>query len=124
MLEVVIAIAVLTITTAILMRFFVAGDRLYSKSVVVKNATHLAQNEAEILKVEAPLSEEIEEREYEKEVGKRSYIIRRSVVAQDSLDSLINEFTLREVRIQVSDQLKPEEPLVTFRMLQGYHIIQ
>ena len=122
MLEVIVAIAILSVTTTILMRFLVTGDRLYSRSLLVKNAALLAQSEAELLKTEGPLLEEIESREYEEIIGKRTFNVARRVIEADSLDSLISHYSLREIDLEVLDPVRPEKPLARFKMLQGFNI--
>ncbi len=120
-LEVVMAIAIFTIMSTIIMKFLGSADRLYGKSLAMKNATTLAQNEAELLKAQGPLLETLEDNEYEKSIGKRSFIITRKVFEPDSLDSLIKDYSLSEIELKVSDALRPEKPLVTFMLLQGYN---
>ena len=67
-LEVIIAIFILTVTSAILMNFLLSGDKLYGRNLLIVNASQLARNEAEALKAQAYSLETIEENEFEEEL--------------------------------------------------------
>lgn len=121
-LEVILAVVILTITTTAIMHFILVGDRVYGRSLLIENATQLARNEAELLKAQAPVSETIEDCEYEKLIGDRSFIVIRQVMENDSLDSLGTDYPIRGIELHVKEEISSDEPLVTFKLIQGYNV--
>lgn len=121
-LEVIIAIVILTITSAILMNFLLSGDKLHGRNLLIVNASQLAQNEAEALKAQAYSLETIEEDEFETEVGSRMYYIKRNVLDSAVFDSIFSGYPIKVVEIQVREDVGSEKPLTSFKMLQGYNI--
>lgn len=120
-LEVILASVILTIASMVLMQFIHTGDKIYGRSQLLRKASILARNEAEIIKAQAPLTESIEEVEYEKQIDKRTFIIKRTVMDNDSLQSLAKNYPVKEIVIQVIDPLRPDTTLAMFKFLQGYH---
>ena len=49
-LEVILAIVILTISSTVLLRFILAGDLLFGRNLLVENAAQLAADELEKLK--------------------------------------------------------------------------
>ena len=121
-LEVIIAIVILTITSAILLNFLLSGDKLYSRNLLIVNAAQLAQNEAEALKAQAYSLETIEENEFEEEVGNRVYVVKRNILDSAVFDSLFSGYPIKVVEIHVMEGVDSEKPLTSFKMLQGYNI--
>lgn len=122
MLEVIIAIFILTLTSAILMNFLLSGDKLYGRNLLIVNAARLARNEAEALKAQAYSLETIEGNEYEEEVGNRSYYIKRDVLDSAVFDSIFSGYPIEVVEITVLESADSEKHLARFKMLQGYNI--
>lgn len=121
-LEVIIAIVILTITSALLMNFLLSGDKLYGRNLLIVNAARLAQNEAEALKAQAFSPEMIEENEYEEEIGNRMFFIKRNVLDSAVFDSLFSGYPIKVVEIRVMEGVDSEKPLTSFKMLQGYGV--
>ena len=128
-LEVTIAVLILTITTAAIMQCLHTGDKIFWKSSTLDKASILAQNEVERIKSEAPVSEDIEELEFEKEIDNTKFIIKRKIIEDDSITSQISNYPIKAIEIQVWEYNDNEEyyensikPLVSFRLLQGYGI--
>jgi prepilin-type N-terminal cleavage/methylation domain-containing protein len=128
-LEVTVAVLILTITTASIMQGLHTGDKIFWKSSKLDKASVLAQNEVERIKSEAPVSENIEELEFEKEIDNTKFFIRRKIIEDDSIISQFSSYPIKAIEIQVWEYDDNEEyygdsikPLVRFRFLQGYGI--
>lgn len=121
-LEVIIAIFILTVTSAILMNFLLSGDKLYGRNLLIVNASQLARNEAEALKAQAYSLETIEENEFEEEIGDRMFVIKRNVLDSAVFDSLFSGYPIKVVEIHVMEGVDAEKPLTSFKMLQGYNL--
>ena len=121
-LEVIIAIFILTVTSAILLNFLLSGDKLYGRNLLVVNAAQLAQNEAEALKAQSYSLETIEDNEFEEEIGNRMYVIKRTVLDSAVFDSLFSGYPIKVVEIHVMEGFDSEKSLTSFKMLQGYNL--
>ena len=126
-LEVTIAVLILTVTTSAIMQCLHTGDKIFWKSSTLDKASILAQNEVERIKSEAPVSEELEDLEFEKEIDNTTFIIKRKVIEEDSINSQFGSYPVKAIEIQVreyrDDNYYDEDsikPLVSFRLLQGY----
>ena len=121
-LEVILAIVILTTISAMLMSFLLSGDKLYSRNLLIVKAAQLAQNEAELLKARSSSFEMIEDKEYEEEVGNRMFMIKRNVLDTVMLDSVFSGYPVEAVEIQIMEGADSEKPLTSFKLLQGYGI--
>lgn len=121
-LEVILAIVILTIISAMLMSFLLSGDKLYSRNMLIVKAAQLARNEAELLKARSSSFEMIEDKEYEEEVGNRMFMIKREVLDTVMLDSLFGGYPVKAVEIQIMEGADSEKPLTRFKLLQGYNL--
>lgn len=117
--EVMVAVVVLTTTTMFISQFLVSGDRIYGRSAHIERATRLARNEAELLKANAPIRSELEDSIYEVTVGERMYAVERKIIENESHDSLFQGFPVQEIEIRVKNDLYDEQAIVEFRFLQG-----
>ncbi len=120
--EVILAIVILTITTTVIMNFLLAGERVYNRSILIEKAAGMAQNEAELIKAQAPEFGYIENRNYNEKTGARTLRLEREINNMESIDSLIGRYTIREIEIRVVEEKSPEDTLVTFKFIQGYDI--
>jgi Tfp pilus assembly protein PilV len=121
-LEVILAIVILTIISTMLMGFLLSGDKLYSRNMLIVKAAQLARNEAELLKARSHSFEMIEDKEYEEEVGNRMFMIKRNVLDTVMLDSLFSGYPVEAVEIQIMEGADSEKPLTSFKLLQGYGV--
>ncbi len=126
-LEVLLAIIILSISSVVVLKFVSAGDVLFGKNVLLENASQLAQNEAEILKAQAPGTGSVEEREYETSMGGREFVVKRHVFEADSVDSLVSDYPLKGITIEIyegynEDYELPGGPILTFKYIQGFNV--
>jgi len=104
------------------MSFLVAGDKIFGRNIAIENAALLARNEAEMLKAAASQLESIDDTEYEIETGGRLFYIKRHVLETEALDSIIGNYPVKTVEIQIFKDREAEKPLTSFTLLQGYGI--
>lgn len=128
-LEVTLAVLILTVTTTAIMQCVHTGDKIFWKSSTIDKASILAQNEVERIKSEAPVSEDIEALEFEKEIDNKKFIVNRVIIEDDSINSRIYNYPIKAIEIQVREYNDNDgyavdtiKPLVSFRLLQGYGI--
>lgn len=126
-LEVLLAIVILSIVSVVMWRFVAAGDRLFGRNMLIENAAQVARNAAEVLKAQAPGIEMIEESEYETSMGGRSFVVKRKVLEAGAIDTLISEYPVKAITLEVyesydEDYNLPSKPLISFKYIQGYNV--
>lgn len=120
--EVTLAILILSCVIYIIMTALVTGNRIFGKGVLIENATLIAYDEVELLKAGVNSTEPFESREYEKEIKGRSFALIRNVLENSVMDSLTNNYPAKEIEIQVKNRIDSEETLLTFKLIQGYNL--
>ncbi|NLP01806.1 MAG: type II secretion system protein [Fibrobacter sp.] len=119
-LEVIVAIFILSCISAALMKALFSADRIHGRATVVMNSTTLAENEIERIRTKAAFFEAVQDCTYIATVGKRQYQVERRVIPQDDISIVESNPAMMEIEVSVSDNSNPENPL-RFRFLQGYH---
>ncbi len=126
-LEVLLAIVILSISSVVVLKFVSAGDILFGRNILIENASQLAQNEAELLKAQSPGIETVEEREYETSMGGRAFVVKRLVCEADSVDTLVSNYPLKGITLEIyegynDDYEMSAKPIISFKYIQGYNV--
>jgi Tfp pilus assembly protein PilE len=120
-LEVMLAIVIISITSVAVTQFLYSFNRLYGKGIALEQATTIVRDEAEFIKAKALQKQEIEEEDSEKMVDSRNYRVQRIITDSDSLTSLNMHYTIKEIQILVTELRKPDVPIISVRFLQGMY---
>jgi type II secretory pathway pseudopilin PulG len=126
-LEVLLAIVVLSISTTVVLRFVLTGDILFGRNLLIENAAQLASNEIETLKAEALVSDTIEGKEYEASLGGRKFMVARNVLPADSVDALLQGYDAKGIELLIYElqdgaDYTETKPLVSLKYLQGFNV--
>ncbi len=127
-LEVLLAIVILSLVSVVVWRFVSAGDILFGRNMLIENAAQVAQNAVEALKAQAPYSESIEEREYEASMGGRTFYIAQKVQDAGVIDTLISDYPVKAITLEIYEKndddyyYEDAAPLISFEYIQGYAV--
>jgi prepilin-type N-terminal cleavage/methylation domain-containing protein len=120
--EVLVAIVILSLTSLAVLQFLYTFNNLYGRSTLLAQATAIARDEAETIKAKASQGTLPKEEEYAKAVGSRNFVIQRKIFDADSLNGLIANYTIKKIEIVVREERKPDGVLISVQFLQGYYI--
>ena len=123
--EVTVAMLILGLSSATILRFVAAVDRVRGRAVQVAAATRAAQNEAEQVRRTAAMLLPVNDTVYTDQNEGLEVEVRRTVIRHDedempaALSGVADTLGTTTVQIEVLTALQ-DSALVRFRMLQGY----
>lgn len=120
LLEVIVAMVILTSTTLILMYAISSADKLYGKGKKISLIDNIADNELQRLRMYSFTADTLYDSTYTIELERRSFYIKRTVTPYTPLDSTISDFPYPYVVVEIYDKEEDEIPLKTFRMIHGF----
>ncbi len=120
LLEVIVAMVILSITTTFLMYAISSADKLYGKGKKLSLIENVADNEFERLQMYSFTADELYDTSYIVDFDKRSFYIKRIVSEYTPADTTVIDFAYPLITVQIFDNEESEKPLKEFRLIHGF----